>query len=180
MGVSRNRVAMIVLLGCLVGSLAYLTANGPSKPAFGTLRDASVKLQDNTQTWGHSERGISERAAMPSKPADKVIVYYFHSTRRGFSCRLMESLAEEVVKTEFGADLKQARLEFHSVNTDKSQNRHFISDYGLHTQSIVLSEFRGGREVRHKILVRIWALLHQKAGLQRHIQGEVRAYLKAR
>jgi len=172
---------MIVLLGCLVGGLAYLTANGPSKPSFGPLKNARVKLQDkHTQTWSFFERQISERAAVPSKPADKVIVYYFHSTSRGFSCRLMESLAEEVVKTEFGADLRRARLEFRSVNTDKPQNRHFINDYGLHTQSIVLSEFRGGREVRHKILVRIWALLHQKAGLQRHIQGEVRAYLKAR
>ncbi|RLC48261.1 MAG: hypothetical protein DRH70_01395 [Candidatus Coatesbacteria bacterium] len=181
MGASRNRVLLIILFGVVFASLVYLAASSPSKPPYGTLGDGQAKLHDrHTEAGRHSESETTERAAVPSsKPADKVIVYYFHPRSRDFSGRLMESFVKDALEKDFGADLKRGRLVFRSVNTDKPENRHFIDDYGLHIRSVVLSESLGGRELRHKNLVRVWALLRYKDKLQKYIQGEVRAYLEA-
>ena len=65
------------------------------------------------------------------------------------------------------------------VNFDESANGHFVKDYGLHSQAVVLSARTGGKQVRWKNLDRIWKLVGDKGAFQAYITDEVRTFYGA-
>jgi hypothetical protein len=48
------------------------------------------------------------------------------------------------------------------VNFDDEVNRHFVNDYKLYSQSLILSRVRGGKEVAWANLDKIWTLVGNK------------------
>ena len=113
-------------------------------------------------------------------PRNGVVVYYFHGNARCRRCRLMEAYAGEALKNGFPKELKSGKLVWRRVNTDREENRHFITDYELVTKSLVLSEVRKGKEKRWKNLKEIWQLVGDKASYIKFVQDETRAYLKGK
>lgn len=114
----------------------------------------------------------------PASETRKVIAYYFHSTRRCSSCRKIESYSSEIIRDAFDAELNNGLLEWRLVNTDESENKHFIKDYELYTKSLVLSEHVDGEQVRWRNLDKIWMLLKDKESFQKYVKDEVQAFLE--
>jgi hypothetical protein len=106
-----------------------------------------------------------------------VRVYYFHTTQRCASCRKIEALADEAIRTGFQRELADGRLEWLAVNTDEAPNKHFLADYKLYTKSVVVVDLRNPSAVRWKNLPKIWELLHDEAGFRKYVHGELKAYL---
>lgn len=106
----------------------------------------------------------------------KVIAYYFHGTRRCWTCKKIEELTEETIKFYFQAELEKGVLEFSSVNVDKQQNKHFIEDYKLYTKSVVIAKIVDGKQESWKNLERIWQLVHNEEAFIDYISEEVKAY----
>ena len=175
-----KRIAAILLLSFIVASLAYLVAKSPAKSYSSEFCGAEASLMTAQDA---SERSASQattgESPAPAGIEDGVIVYYFHTTRRCFSSKLLEALAEEAITGDFSEAIKRGLLEWEPINTDKPENRHFMDDYRLFTESIVVVDFRGGREVRHKVLQRAWVLLDEKEQFLKYVRDEVRAYLEA-
>ena len=112
-------------------------------------------------------------AATPSTSAD-VFVYYFHATTRCATCRTIEAYTQETVTTRFTADLEARRLEWRAMNVDEPTNRHFIQDFQLYTRSVVVVDAKNPK--RYKVLDRVWQLVRDKAGFQRYVEQEIRAF----
>ena len=66
----------------------------------------------------------------PSSNTDKVartlIAYYFHGNFRCENCRKIEQYSREVIEKYFVEELKTKKLTFTIINTDLSENKHFI------------------------------------------------------
>ncbi len=125
--------------------------------------------------------GTPVQAAEPgtSSPGGRrVVAYYFHATQRCATCRTIESHSAEAITTTFASELARGTLEWRPVNVQLPQNRHFIQDYQLFTRSLVLVEFKDGRQVRYKVLEKTWELVGNKTALQDYVVGEVRAMLR--
>jgi hypothetical protein len=125
--------------------------------------------------------GTPVQAAEPgtSSPGGRrVVAYYFHATQRCTTCRTIESHSAEAITTTFASELARGTLEWRPVNVQLPQNRHFIQDYQLFTRSLVLVEFKDGRQVRYKVLEKTWELVGNKTALQDYVVGEVRAMLR--
>jgi hypothetical protein len=148
----------------------------------------SVRAQETGQPAGESGMSVdadtanaqNDSAAVEatSEEARKIIAYYFHSTRRCASCRKIESYSAEIIRAAFEGELDQGLLEWRLVNTDESENKHFIKDYELYTKSLVLSDIVNGEQIRWKNLDKIWVLLKDKESFQEYIRDEVRAFLE--
>ncbi|MCE5310073.1 MAG: nitrophenyl compound nitroreductase subunit ArsF family protein [Acidobacteriales bacterium] len=120
------------------------------------------------------------QAAEPgtSRPGGRrVVAYYFHATQRCATCRSIESQSGEAITTTFASELARGTLEWRPVNVQLPQNRHFVQDYQLFTRSLVLVEFKAGRQVRYKVLEKTWELVGNKTALQEYVVREVRAML---
>ena len=73
--------------------------------------------------------------------------------------------------------MKEGKVVWRLVNTDEAANKHYIEDYELYAKSLIVSDVRGGEEVRWKNLVKVWQLTNDKDHFVKYVQDEVRAYL---
>ena len=71
----------------------------------------------------------------------------------------IESLSGKVIRERFSEELRTGLLAFREMNVEEPGNRHFIDDYRLTSQSLVIVEYRDGRQVRWKNLEKVWTLL---------------------
>jgi hypothetical protein len=154
-----NRVFMFMLMALLVLP-AVVSAQGtePSAQAHATTDSGKV---DN-------KAGDSE----------KVIVYYFHGTRRCASCMKIEAYTEEAIDSAFADQLGDGSMEWLVINTDEEENRHYNEDYQLYTKSVVVSRVVDGAETDWKNLDKIWKLLGDKQEFQNYIRAEVASFIE--
>jgi hypothetical protein len=122
-------------------------------------------------------------AAEPAQPANggggpKIVAYYFHTTVRCPTCRKIEAFADEALKQGFPEELRNGVLEWHPVNVQLPQNRHFVNDYQLFTKSLVLVRVKDGKQAEWKNLEKVWELTGDKQAFREYVQQEVRAYLR--
>ncbi len=120
----------------------------------------------------------STRAGESAGPGTRVVAYYFHGRVRCVSCVKIGNLSGKAIRERFPEELRTGRLAFREVNIDDPANRHFIDDYGLSSQSLVIVEYRDGRQVRWKNLEKIWTLLDSEKEFLPYVQEGVSSYLK--
>ena len=120
------------------------------------------------------------QAATPtiSVAGKRVIAYYFHGVKRCATCRKIETYTREAIETGYSVELKDGLLVFETVNVDKRQNEHFVTDFKLTTRSVVLVEIAGGEQKRWKNLSRIWELVGDESAFREYIDKEVAEYLE--
>jgi hypothetical protein len=116
--------------------------------------------------------------ASPAEGRRKVVAYYFHGRVRCVSCVKIETLSRKAITEGFPKDLKSGRLEFRDVNVEEPANRHFIDDYSLMSQSLVVVEHLGGRQVRWRNLDQVWSLLYSEEKFLPYVRGGISAFLK--
>jgi hypothetical protein len=117
-------------------------------------------------------------APAPAEPPATIFVTYFHTTARCYSCVKIENLTELTMTTRLSGPVAEKRVVFRSVNLDEPANAHFAKDYSLHTKSVVVSEVKGGFEVRWKNLDQVWHLLNNSEAFQSYVEREVQAFLE--
>lgn len=110
----------------------------------------------------------------------KLIVYYFHGTKRCNTCRTIEAYTEEAVRSGFPKQLESGRIEWRPVNVDEPENEHFVEDYGLTTRTVVLVDVEQGREEKWTKLERVWDLVGDKDAFVDYITKNTGEYLAGR
>jgi predicted DCC family thiol-disulfide oxidoreductase YuxK len=120
------------------------------------------------------------KAAEPTQAQQqqKVLVYYFYTTVRCPTCRKIEAFSGEALRQAFSGALGSGLLEWHPLNVQLPENRHFIEDYQLFTKSLVVVRVKDGRQMEWKNLEKVWELVGNKAIFMKYVQDEVREYLR--
>lgn len=107
-----------------------------------------------------------------------VTVYYFHGKYRCYSCNLIEQLTRISVEEGFSEEIGKGLVSFKVLNVEEQENSHFIKDYSLYTKSVIVSDVRGGKEIRWKNLTKVWELLRNEVAFKSYVQAEVNKFLK--
>jgi len=82
------------------------------------------------------------------------------------------------LKEKFVEELKTGKLEWHSVDISLSENKHFIDDYQLVSQTVVLSAVQDGKQTKWKKLDKVWRLIRgDREAFFSYIQTETRDFL---
>lgn len=123
-------------------------------------------------------------AALPASAEDRsqemsgrVDVYYFYGDFRCPTCRKLENYTKETVEKDFNPQVMAGEVVFKPVNVDKKENEHFVKEYGLYTKSVVLSLVKGGTEVKHADLDKIWEYVRDKKKFKEYVSGEIKKFL---
>jgi len=131
---------------------------------------------------GAAEKGGNEvetaKHHSDSVTADKLTVYYFHTTQRCRTCNQFEKLTREVLKEDFAGKLSDGVMEFKVINVEEEPHKHFIEEYRLVTKSLVLSLADDGAEVEWKNLDKIWQLVRDSEKFKEYVRGGIEAYLR--
>ena len=123
---------------------------------------------------------MAEQKTTPKKfnRADKVIAYYFHGNYRCASCTKIEKYSRDAISRYFDNEIKQGFLTFKTVNTDLSENKHFLQDYQLYTKSLVLIAVKNNKTLKWKNLDKTWQHLNNKDDFYKYVQTETKKFLE--
>ena len=113
-----------------------------------------------------------------SVASDSVIAYYFHGNMRCYSCNILEQYSRQAIEENFQDQLTSGRLVFKTVNVQEKANDHFMKDYGLYSQSLVLSLVENGKEKKFKNLTMVWQYARDRQKFISYVKDEVNAYLR--
>ena len=106
----------------------------------------------------------------------RVVVYYLHSSFRCVTCNAVESMTDELMRTEFADALKSGRLEWKRV--DYLQDEQLAERYNVAGNMIVVARFLGDREVEVRRLDKVMDLAGDRARFLDYVRAAVSELLK--
>lgn len=166
----------------LTGTLSMVVVASLGMLLYREFGRGSVAGSAPALRMGASTAGVlpetTTRTGESTGPGTRVVAYYFHGRVRCMSCVKIESLSGKAIRERFPEELRNGLLSYRGVNVDVPENRHFIDDYRLTSQSLVIVEFRDGRQVRWKNLEKVWTLLGSEKEFLPYVQEGVSSYLK--
>lgn len=119
----------------------------------------------------------ADSAATLDTPPDKVIVTYFHGDRRCSTCMKLESQAQSAVQDGFAEELAGGLIEWRVINTDLDENKHYKDEYQLYSKAVILSAFKGDKEVGWKNLDKIWEHVNNPEQYRDYVQDGIREFM---
>lgn len=112
------------------------------------------------------------------RPADRVVVIYFHRTERCPTCQKMGSYSEEAVKQKFADQLKDGTIEFHFVDFEQKKNAKLVKGYKVADPALIISKIVGNKVKEFKDLEDIWTKVQKKPEFLEYVQKNVANYRK--
>lgn len=91
----------------------------------------------------------------------ETLVYYFHSTVRCADCLQIESLTGKTLQKRFPRELAGGQLVWEPVNVDLPENTHFVFDYDLAANELVVVPTPAASPGNYRKLPEVWNLVHE-------------------
>jgi len=108
---------------------------------------------------------------------DQIVVYYFHRKFRCPSCLTVESTLHETLEKYFTEDFSKGRLAVCVVNIDEKENRHYVKDFQILFNSVIIVDKRGGTAHRYKNIEKIWDIYQDREATAQLIKDEIEPFL---
>lgn len=163
-------VITTALLLFVVASVGYVVVGEFRKAEPAKPPEDAVQPPSSPQPVAESASGAGERQS--------VLLYYFHRNQRCATCMAIEENAGQAVREQFAQEIKDGVLSWRVRNIDQAENDHFVNDFELAMNSLVLAEERDGKVVRWVNLDRIWEYAGEPERLQAYVVEETRRFLK--
>ncbi|MBN1281857.1 MAG: hypothetical protein JW985_02710 [Alphaproteobacteria bacterium] len=130
-------------------------------PVIGILLIAGCNEEKNDSAATHALQEIN-----------RPTIYYFHGNIMCLSCHKIENYTKQVFDENF-----KNKADFKVVNIDKPENKHFVTDYNLYTQSLVLVKPNSGQGSEYKNLDKTWTYIENEAKFKSYITYEIDSFL---
>jgi hypothetical protein len=172
---NAKSVITLLLLIFVGGSVLYLAIKESAIP---WDRSDSAELSES-ESATPSEESAAVSQVDEDSPREKVLVYYFHRTRRCQKCLAIERYAHEAIREGFPSEMDSGRIEWHPLNLDEAGNGHFVDDYDLSFSTVIVVEKKGEEQIRWQNLQDVWKLVQgEKSLFLSYVQEAVQEYLE--
>ena len=116
-------------------------------------------------------------AAKPAvKPAaDRVVVMYFHRTKRCPTCLKMGGYSEEAVKKGFAGEIKDGKVEFYYIDFQDKRNAAIAKAYRVSGPALVLAKVVDNKVAQLTNLKDIWTKVGDKKAFLKYVRDNVTA-----
>jgi hypothetical protein len=176
-----NRNSYLKSILSLIVSTTFLFGTLSSCSTAETANSKKVEEKKVTASSGKTalSTDTSKNTSVNPKEDNQLVVYYFMTSARCFSCHYIEEKTRAAINETFAEQLKSGRLVIKTINIEVSPNEHFVNDYKLYTKSVILSDTKSGKEVNWKNLDKVWQLIGNDQGFKEYIVKEVKTVLGA-
>lgn len=132
---------------------------------FNQRGDISVKMPDETENVIDEPQNIG---------AKKLIAYYFHISRRCYSCVRMQELSQIAIEEGFAKEIESGLVEYKTVNLDPQENRHYLKQFNLTNPTVIIVIEEIGAYGEYENLTRVWQLYNNPDAFIEYIQTETK------
>src|SRR4030042_420661 len=105
-----------------------------------------------------------------------VIVYYFHGTRRCFSCLTIEANAAQVIEDNFQQQITDGSLMWTPLNMEDPGSKELTEKFEIKTNTLVVAKMAGGNYTGYKKLNKVWQLIDDPEGFSEYVTDEINAF----
>ncbi|UCG38262.1 MAG: hypothetical protein JSV00_08710 [bacterium] len=108
---------------------------------------------------------------------NQIVIYYFHRKFRCQACGPLEETLRAMVQGRYEQQFRTGVLAMCVINLDEPENRHFLDDFRLLSNSLVIAEKRKGVVQRFTNLEAIWDITEGTEAIAGFLHREVSRYL---
>ena len=168
---SLKKISYDLVLGLSILFCFSSCQTGQSK----SQKQSTVK--ETVTTVSQAVPSKTDTGKAPESKNKKIIVCYFHGNIRCPACIDLENFTKAEVEASFAEAIRNGTMEWRVVNYDAKGNEHFLDDYKLYAQSVVIFTINDGKETSWKNLNRVWQLVQDERKFREFIRSEVAACL---
>ena len=136
----------------------------------------SVAVYAWQQSHKPEQQAAPESELLDSKVAT-VVVTYFTTDVRCDSCRTIEKLSRQAIEEGFPDEVASGTVLFRVLNTDRTENQHFVEDYEIANKTVIVSHQQDGKETQWLNRPDVWLLLEEPAEFLTYVREPVRRFL---
>lgn len=163
---------------------------GKSIIAILVLMPATLGIIGCTQDSPGQSEAIAQTtslAALAAVPAgavqadarpDKVMAYYFHTTRRCRTCLGIQATIEKTIQENFLGQTGTGLLTFQSINIDQDENKHFAKDFDISFSTMIIAATKGDKAIKWEKFDGVWDYAHEPEKLTDYTIAAVQKYLE--
>ncbi|MBN2530244.1 MAG: hypothetical protein JXR76_27890 [Deltaproteobacteria bacterium] len=136
----------------------------------GCNKTADAKEETSVET-------SAKTAASDAARVDKVVVYYFHNTRRCPTCMGIQKGIEEVINGKFSKDIDAGMLEFHELNMEDESNKKYVQQYQLSFSTMIVAAEAKGNTLKWENAQKVWDIAHSPDELKAYVEKVIQQQL---
>ena len=130
--------------------------------------DSQAQVSQKTADSSNTATGMS--SAFIAKDVQKIEIYHFHGTSQCSSCIAVGALAEETIKTYYGAELLSGKVTFAHINGELPENRELVQKYGVTSSSLWIGVYDTNGFHKEEN-VNVWYKIQDKSGYMTYLKG---------
>ena len=115
---------------------------------------------------------VPSTSDIPSVPADRVEVVYFHRAQRCYSCIYAEAGTRYTVETYFADEPASGKVTFEVFNVEDKENATIVKKYGAFTSSLFINTIRDGTDHIEEV-TDIWFVLGDDEAFVEEVRSEI-------
>ncbi len=104
---------------------------------------------------------------------NRLIVYYLHGDVRCATCQKLESYSKKALTDNYAEQLADGSIEFIVLNYDKPENEHFLTDFDISYQALVVIDVKDNAEVGFEKLAKIWDLTNDEDAYLAYVKEKI-------
>lgn len=121
---------------------------------------------------------INQAVSKDTKQKKYVKVVYFHGDYRCATCKKLEAYTEETVNKYFVNEIKSRNVVWTAINFDKDENEHYVDEFKLYNQALIIMKYENGKLKEWKNLPKIWEYVSNKSEYFKYVKKEIEEYQK--
>ncbi len=172
----RNAVT-ICLISLFSATLVLLIARALDLQAAARLEPQLARIVEELEAL-RQQGGIATGTSAVPADADRVTVYYLHSSTRCVTCRAVEAQTSEVLQSDFAAELKAGTITWKSLNYEVAPATDLAKRFGVTSFAVVLAKMQGGTVADWKRLDRAGALAGDKTRFASYLREEIQQLIR--
>lgn len=115
---------------------------------------------------------------LTSKEKNKnfIKLIYFHPEHRCQSCLEVEKKINNVLLKSFKDEIKKNKLNLEKINFDDEQNLHFMKDFDIDSQTLIIIRYIDGKQKDWKKLEGIWDFMNNNQKFNDYLINEIKDF----
>ncbi len=108
---------------------------------------------------------------------DKIEIIDFHSSRRCYSCLVMEKLTKATLEEHFQSELRDGKITFSSINVEKAEHKNIVQKYQARGSSLFINVISDGKDnISEEI--QVWRLLNNEQAFKQYLKNRIETLMK--